>query len=196
MIKTAKIPHFLLLLMSELSSSAELRRAGRWAVGKGWQLEDVPWDGNCVAHAVAPAFAVMLRRRAEHLEIRAMLVAAASLDPAQEDDLRTELAVEVEHGTRGVATVADLLAYWAEPGRFLPPILVARATQLLTGVPVRVFALASGSATDDPILIHQPDALDGPAPVPPHLTLLHFVAKSHVCRIIPAAAATTTTTDQ
>ena len=166
-------------------SHPELRRTLSWFGKRGFRVVDVPYDGDCTLHSVAPAFAQHLDRATNVDEGRRRVLALAAVSPAFAADLQHELANEKSFGTPGVQTGADLLAYWARRSVYLPPFLVSRATECITGIPVRLWVM--GTSVDGectPEEMHTPTALEGPGPYPPHICVLYVDRLRHMCRIV------------
>jgi len=188
------------------SSAPALAGTMAWFRARDRVILDVPAVGNCTLHCVSPALAEALGRPVTVLECRLAFVQHVRANPALGTELRRELAVELDKGTAGVTSdLCSLLAHWQRPGVWLPPVLVARAFEAMTGVPIKVWGLGHGSA--EPAALYTPAALesweqdvaaaaaeadppltasvfDGPPPPPHHLELLYVHAKSHAYRVV------------
>jgi hypothetical protein len=146
---------------TEAASRVHVQRMIKWFAARGLRVTDVPYDGDCALHAVAPAFASWLGRPTTADEIRALLVSAWRAGPQFQGELQRELAGELGTGVWPAGTTTDdVLAH-------------------LTGLPVLVWAM--GDCTEGPCEPYHlyADPQDRPA----WLTLLYVDPLRHMCRV-------------
>lgn len=107
-------------------------------------LIDMPYDGSCVVWSVLPTVQAALGRATSENEVRQLIV-----DQLQHPDMRVEIEKDLRqtndearvHRRRQIATIEELLDSFREPKAFLPPILVARAVEKLTGGSVELLTI-------------------------------------------------------
>ena len=106
-------------------------------------LVDVPGDGSCGIHSVAPAFSAALGRPTSKQEVRELVVNALRADKFRgelEADLRSTNEERRRSGLDELESTDALLDELAQPDEFVPPILLMRATEEYTKGRVRLWA--------------------------------------------------------
>lgn len=145
-------------------------------------MVDVEYDGSCAVWSVLPAFADALGRPTTKKEVREILISIFRLDsfrPLFEIDLRqtnSERAAQRGRRLPPLRSVNELIDTLAVPDAYLPPILVARATEFYTRGRVRVFTV-----DNDNDLIELFTS-DGDAPYVAQIAFEPNIG--HVCRVL------------
>ena len=145
-------------------------------------LVDVPWDGSCAVWSVLPALSIaqgglpMTKRDA-----RTLLISVLRLDVFRADverDLRqtNEMRAKARPRLAPYADVDELFDEWMCDDVYLPPILVARATEFFTRGRVRLYSIDN---TNELFTLYESD---GDAPYVAQLFFEPHI--DHVARIL------------
>jgi len=106
-------------------------------------LVDVPGDGSCGIWSVMPAIGAALGRPTSKAEVREIIIEQLRAPEFYKDlevDLHTTNELRRRDNLVEYEDVDDVLAELAMPDRFVPPILLMKATERFTGGRVRLWA--------------------------------------------------------